>query len=294
MTELITGSNGFVGRHLAAAIAADGGRSVHLDLPDCDLCDLGQVVDLVRQTRPERIFHLAARSSVAQSWQDRDAVFAVNVQGTRNLLSAVAEAAPEARVLLVSTGAVYGGGATATAIPETALPAPANPYAESKAAAEEVGREFLGRGLDVRIARPLGHTGPGQQRGFVVPDLASQVAAVMKGAEPRIKVGNLRVRREFADARDVVRAYRLILDRGEPGGVYNVANNQPRSIAEVADTLLRLAGVTAELVPDPELLRPADESSPRLDTRRLSALGFEYRIPFEKTMADVLTWWAEQ
>jgi len=294
LTDLITGINGFVGRHLAAAISADGGRPVGLDLPTCDLCDLSSVLDLVRQNAPRRIFHLAAMSSMGQSWQEKERVFAVNVQGTRNLLAAVAEAAPEARVLMVSTGAVYGP-ADEKGRKETDALHPKNPYAESKVQAEEAAREFISRGVDVRIARPLGHTGPGQNRGFVVPDFASRIAAIKKGrAEPRIRVGNLKVRREFADARDVVRAYRHILDAGEPGGVYNLATNQPHSIEEVARTLLRLAGVDAELTPDPALMRPADESSPRLDTSRLWALGFAYQIPFEKTLADVLAWWMER
>lgn len=294
MTDLITGINGFVGRHLAAAVTADGGRAVGLDLPVCDLCDFSSVIDFVRRAAPVRVYHLAAMSSMGRSWEDRERVFAVNVQGTRNLLTALAEAAPAARTLLVSTGAVYGPG-SGKIIKETDPLAPGNPYAESKVAAEEVAREFIARGLDVRIARPLGHTGPGQNQGFVVPDLASQIAAIKKGrAEPRLRVGNLKVQREFADVRDVLRAYRAILERGEPGGVYNVATNRPHSIEEVATTLLRLADVTADLTPDPTLLRPADESSPRLDTSRLSALGFAYQIPFEKTLADVLAFWMER
>jgi len=293
LTDLITGINGFVGRHLAAAITADGGRAVGLDLPTCNLCNLSQVMDLVRQASPARVYHFAAMSSMGRSWEDRERVFAVNVQGTRNLLTALAEAAPGARILMVSTGAVYGPGSGV--IKETDPLSPSNPYAESKVQAEQVCQEFIGRGLDVRIARPLGHTGPGQNKGFVVPDLAAQIAAIKKGrSEPRLRVGNLKVQREFADARDVIRAYRTILKRGEPGGVYNVANNQPHSIEEVARTLLRIAGVEADLTPDPALLRPADESSPRLDTSRLLALGFSYQIPFEKTLADVLAWWMEQ
>ena len=293
MTDLITGINGFVGRHLAAAVTADGGRAVGLDLPACDLCDLTQVQDLVRNAAPERIYHLAAISSVGKSWQDRERVIAVNVGGTRNLLQAAMEVAPQARVLIVSTGAVYGAG-SGEVIREDAPLRPANPYAQSKVEAEDAARAFVGRGLDARIVRPLGHTGPGQQRGFVVPDLASQIAAIKKGAVPRIRVGNLKVRREFGDARDVVRAYRLIVEAGKPGGIYNLATNEPHSIEEVARTLLRLAGVDAELVPDPALMRPTDESSPRLDTSRIRALGFAYQIPFEQTLADVLAWWAEQ
>jgi GDP-4-dehydro-6-deoxy-D-mannose reductase len=294
LTTLVTGSDGFVGRHLCALLRDRGETVAGLDLPAIDLLDPGQVNRRVRETAPLRVYHLAAVSSIGQSFLDRDLVFRVNVEGTRNLLAAVAANAPAARVLLVSTGAVYGPG-RGQAFRETDPFRPANPYAESKVQAEQVAREFCERGLDARIARPLGHAGPGQRQGFVVPDLAAQVAAIVLGrSEPRLRAGNLQARREFADARDVVRAYRLILERGEPGAIYNLATNRPFAIAEVADILIRLAGVAATTYSDQALLRPADECSPCLDASRVAGLGFNYDIPLETTLADVLAEWLER
>ena len=296
MTTLVTGSDGFVGRHLRALLHQLGENVAGLDLPDVDLLDPGQVNRRVREVAPVRVYHLAAISSIGQSWQDRDLVFRVNVEGTRNLLAAVAANAPAARVLLVSTGAVYGPARQGCAFSENDEPSPANPYARSKLEAEmEADKFFHAQGLDVRRVRPLGHTGPGQRQGFVVPDLAAQVAAIKLGrSEPRLRAGNLQARREFADARDVVRAYRLILERGSPGAVYNLATNRPFAIAEVAETLIRLAGVAATTFSDPALLRPADECSPGLDASRVAALGFNYTIPLETTLSDVLAEWLER
>jgi GDP-4-dehydro-6-deoxy-D-mannose reductase len=141
----------------------------------------------------------------------------------------------------------------------------------------------------------MGHTGPGQNLGFVTPDLAYQVAAIaLEKAEPVIRVGNLDVAREFADVRDVVRAYWTVMEKGEAGGVYNLSTNRPRTIREVAESLMAAAGVEAELVQDQERVRKVDESSPLLDTSKINALGFKFEIPFSKTMADVVEYWIEK
>jgi GDP-4-dehydro-6-deoxy-D-mannose reductase len=301
MSSLITGMSGFVGGHLAALLLARGETVDPLDDQlrcalgrPIDLRDAAAVAELIECIRPTRVYHLAALSNVGAAWKDPSSTSAVNVDGTRNLLEAVRAQAPAARVLIVSSGAVYGPPPSPAAVfRETDAPRPQNPYAASKLAAERIGAEYVDKyGLDVRRVRPLGHTGPGQRLGFVVPDFASQIAAIAAGsAPPRILVGNLAARREFADVRDVVRAYELIMDAGEPGGTYNLATNETHSIGEVAEALMAAVRVRAELVPDPARLRPADESSPRLDTRRLAALGFRHQFPFAQTMADVMKEW---
>jgi GDP-4-dehydro-6-deoxy-D-mannose reductase len=294
---LITGMGGFVGPHLARLIASRGGQPVpfYFQGRRVDLRDRETVGRAIQEIRPGRVYHLAALSSVGQAWKDPDAVSAVNVDGTRNLLQAISEHTPEARVLMASSGSVYGPGVAGRVFQEDDGLNPQNPYARSKARAEEVCAEYAERGLDVRVVRPLGHTGPGQGLGFVVPDLASQVAAVaLRKTEPIVKAGNLGVEREFADVRDVARAYGMVMEQGASANIYNLATNEPHTIREVALTLLAAAGVEAELISSAALIRKNDESSPRLDVSRIGALGFCFEIPFPKTMAEVLHEWVHK
>ena len=325
MTTLITGMSGFVGTHLARWLKDQDEKVVPLALDGkrVDLREAEQVEQAVAEIKPDRVYHLAAQSSVKKSWVDRELTFAVNLEGTLNLLNALIHHAPKTRLLLISTGAVYGGSSAKEAkeffrkglppeeaerfiafaeigrpVKETDLTCPLNPYAKSKMQAEAAGYSaYLQSGLDARIVRPLGHTGPGQRLGFVVPDLASQVAAIATHEFPPIvRVGRLDISREFADVRDVVRAYHLIMENGEPGEVYNLATNEPHPIEEVAVTLLELAGLRAQIVQEND--RPhnfwPEENSPKLDTQKIEQLGFHFQVPFTQTLSDVLREWIER
>jgi len=298
MTVLITGMDGFVGAHLEAHLRGLGQAPVPLELHGewVDLTDAEKVSHAVHDISPDRVYHLAAAASVSRSFQDAEGIFKVNVLGTRNLLEAVKLHAPSARVLVVSTGEVYGMVKKGhPPLSEDHPPAPANPYAISKLDAEIQCEMFLSQGLDIRRVRPLGHTGPGQSLGFVAPDFASQVAAIKKGRqEPRIKVGNLSTEREFSDVRDVVRAYALIMERGERAGIYNLANNHPVPISRILEKLIEMAQIVAQIEQDRKKIRPSDYSTPQLDSSKVRALGFEYRIPLEKTLRDVLDEWLEK
>jgi GDP-4-dehydro-6-deoxy-D-mannose reductase len=171
-----------------------------------------------------------------------------------------------------------------------------NPYAASKAAAELVGlHAHLGRGLDVIRARPFNHTGPGQLSRYVVPALARQVAVVVKTGGGPIYTGNLQVRRDFADVRDVVKAYRLLVERGDPGQVYNVCTGRSVLLQDVAERLIGLAGTDLVLRVDPARLRPSDVPEMRGDFSRLQkATGWEPLIDLDETLQDVLTYWTSE
>ncbi len=299
MTVLVTGWDGFVGVHLEALLKQNGQTTLPFEEDGklVDLRDADAVNSFVAKIKPDRVYHLAALSNVGQSWKDPDAFFAVNAQGTTNLLEATRRANPHARVLMVSTGAIYGDAAkSGAAMNEDDPTQPQNPYSKSKLAAETACREYYEtHDLDCRVVRPLGHTGPGQTLGFVVPDFASQIANVANGnAPPKMTVGNLDVEREFGDVRDVVRAYHEIMESGAPGQIYNLANNEPHTIKEVATNLMAAAGVEVELVQDPARMRKVDESTLRLDVTKISGLGFKYQIPFATTMADVIKEWIEK
>lgn len=298
MRALVTGISGFAGGHLARLLEARGVEAVPLIFQGqrVDLRDAERVDAAVKDLKPDRVYHLAALASAGRSWQEEKLAREVNVDGTRNLLEALRRRAPEARTLFVSSGSVYGPGSAGRVFREDDELHPPNPYAASKARAEAVCLQFAKEyKLDLRIARPQGHTGPGQRLGFVVPDLASQVAAIAaKKAAPVIKAGNLEVAREFADVRDVVRAYGMIMEQGRKGQVFNLSRNEPHTIREVAEELMRAAGVKAELSQDPALVRKLDESSPMLDVARISALGFRFEVPFSRTVGDVLDEWVSK
>jgi len=307
-TVLVTGVSGFVGPHLARALAAAGARVVGLGLepepPGGVPLDGWHVADLreaealeraVALERPDAVVHLAGQSSAARSFEDPAATFAANVDGTRNLLEAARRGAPAARLLVVGSSEVYGpqpaGGRTAEETPF----APVSPYAASKAEADrlaEAGAQGPGA-LDVVRVRAFSHTGPGQSAVFVVPGFARQIADIEAGrAEPVLRVGNLEVTRDLSDVRDVVRAYVALLERGTRGAAYNVCRGQGVRLTEVASRLVALARVAIRVEIDPARLRPADVPWLVGDPSRIARdTGWSAEIPLERTLADVLEEW---
>ncbi len=293
---LVTGSSGFVGHWMLRHLEARGDDVV--TFPDeLDLRDRDGLAGAVATAAPDGVVHLAAQASVGASWHDGLGTWQVNTLGAVNLLDAVADLASPPRVLLVSSAEVYG------ALRGDELPvsedhpfAPASPYAASKAAAELAGLQaWLGRGVEVIRARPFNHTGPGQRPDFVVPGLARQVAVIALHGGSELSTGNLAVRRDITDVRDVVGAYRDLLVGGEPGGVYNVCRGTSVEIAELARRLLELAGVDVPTVVDPARIRPVDQPDLRGDPRRLTqATGWSPTISIDQTLADVLAYWREQ
>ena len=286
---LVTGSRGFVGPWLMAHL--EGAGDEVLALPEAtDIKDAEGLRTALEVAAPEAICHLAAQANVMRSWEDPVETTLVNVVGALNLCTAAATLEPRPRVLLVSSSEVYGSVGSEIPITEDQPFAPVTPYAASKAAAEMVGlQSWLGRGLDVIRARPFNHTGPGQRTGFVVPDLASQVALAARGQLGRIATGNLEVRRDITDVRDVVRAYRLLLLHGEAGAAYNICRGEPVLISDLLRTLMKLAGTDVPVWADPARARPADVPVQVGDHGRIKALtGWQPEVPLEKTLADVL------
>jgi len=162
-------------------------------------------------------------------------------------------------------------------------------YAAAKAAAEIALRQEGTEGwLDARIARSFNHTGPGQSPTFALPDFARQIHSAPSDAEPlSLRVGDLSVRRDFLDVRDVVRAYRVIFEAGEPGEVYNVASGRPRSLRELVDTLIEVSGRTVEVVPESARMRAIDIPLLAGSAEKLHALGWAPAVPIERTLRDL-------
>lgn len=299
---LVTGASGFVGVHLARALA-EAGRDVHgagTEPPPpgfpfaawhkADVRDGPRLAAAIEAAGPEAIVHLAGQSSAARSFTDPEETFRVNAVGTWNLLQAVARAAPRARVLAVGSGEVYGPQPEGTRADERTLFRPVSPYALSKAAADAYAAEASRRGLDVVRTRSFGHTGPGQAPRFAVPSWAHQIAAIEAGAaEPVLRVGNLDVTRDLTDVRDVVRAYLALLDRGRAGAAYNVCRGEGVRLDEVLEALRGRARVAVRVERDPARMRPAD--LPHLvgdPTAIHEATGWRAEIELERTLDDVL------
>ena len=290
MRVLVTGSRGFVGSWLVRHLKECGDEV--LELPsELDVRDREGLAAVLKQASPEAVCHLAAQANVARAWADPVRTFAVNAGGTLHLCLAAEAQEPRPRVLLVSSSEVYGR------VSENRMPvredepfAPVNPYAASKAAAEMVGiQSWLGKGLEVVRARPFNHTGPGQLEGFVVPDFAKQVARAARGEQDAVLTGDISVRRDLTDVRDVVRAYRLLLLHGEPGEVYNVCRGEAVGIDDVLRRLMQLAGVDVPVRPDEARFRPADVPVHLGDPSRLVArTGWRPEVPLEQTLAEVL------
>jgi GDP-4-dehydro-6-deoxy-D-mannose reductase len=284
----ITGAAGFVGRRLSAALTAAGHTVIGVDR-DVEITEAAAVAQSLAAARADAIVHLAALSSSAGALRAPEVAARVNYCGTRAVLEAARRHAPAARVLLVTSGEVYGNGGAGTAPFRESDPlAPLTPYARSKACADLLGAHYADRGLDVVRVRPFNHTGPGQSPDFVAPAFARQVAAVAAGrGEARLAVGNLASVRDFLDADDVIDAYQRLLDRRAPAGAYNVASGVGYRIGELLDMLIAIAGIRCEIVVDPARVRPTDSAVG--DAGRLrAATGWEPRIPLRETLSRLL------
>jgi GDP-4-dehydro-6-deoxy-D-mannose reductase len=294
--SLITGGRGFVGHWLADHLREQGDQVFSID-QEVDVTNPTALLAAVSDAAPDAIYHLAALTHVGQSWDEPLRVLEVNVIGTAALLAAARECGTDPRILVTSSAEVYGAVTDPALLPltESSVTAPLTPYAASKLAAEAlVAQAFLGHRQRVITVRPFNHIGPGQSPNFAVPALAKRIVEADKLKASTIPVGNLSARRDFTDVRDVVRAYRLLVESGEAGVVYNVCSGHDVSIREIADGLLALAGTELEFETDPSLVRPVEVPVLRGDPGRLSAAtGWEPEIPLDQTLADVLAYWRE-
>ena len=297
MRSLITGGRGFVGHWLADHLRDLGDEVVAIDR-EVEITDPAALLAAMSSAAPDAIYHLAAMTHVGESWEEPLQVLEVNIIGTAAVLAAARQCGTDPKVLITSSAEVYGAVTDPGRLPlhEGSSTAPLTPYAASKLAAEAVvAQSHLGYGQHVITVRPFNHIGPGQIPNFAVPALAKRIVDADRRGAATIPVGNLSARRDFTDVRDVVRAYRLLIERGRPGEVYNVCSGRDVSIREIADGLLSLAGTTLEFEVDPTLVRPVEVPVLRGDPARLmDATGWKPEIPLDQTLADVLAYWRLQ
>jgi len=296
MRDLVTGAAGFVGRHLAAELKNAGHETVLSDvrahcpeIRSADLRDPEALCNLVCKSKPDACVHLGGIAFVPVGWENPELVMHVNLIGTIHLLEAFRLHAPAARLLVVTSSEVYGRKPADTPLTEDAPFAPSNPYGVAKAGADLTALLYAKRyGMPVMTARPDNHTGPGQSPQFVATAFAQQLLDIRKGkAASCIKVGNLDSIRNFTDARDVARAYRLIIEKGHAGCAYNIASGNMAKIRSILEMLCEIAEVQPDIIVDPDRFRPAD-ALPALDTARLREhTGWSPKTPLRTTLSDI-------
>ncbi len=296
---MLTGGGGFVGRWLGQELRAHGHEVVAPERAELDVADRDQVGTALREHRPEAVVHLAAVAYAPDAGADPESALAINLGGTINLLEAIRVAPERPVVLITGSSEVYGTPRPADLpLTEDAPLAPHDTYAFSKVAQEAVAIAYAQRhDLTAVATRSFNHSGPGQRPVFVLPALAGRVAAVRYGEATSVLVGNLDVRRDFTDVRDVVRAYRLILEQmrtgkaGQGGLVLNVCSGRSLAIRDLLERLCRLAGVSPEIVPDVRFIRPTDAPEIRGDASALRRLtGWTVERSADHMVADV---WAD-
>ena len=310
MRVLVTGGTGFVGRHLVQLLArhrhtvfatyltAPADALPSAELLGCDMRNPDQVLRTVRLAQPQQVYHLAGLSSVTKSFAEARQVWEANVFAAMNLLDALRETAPKARILLVGSGQCYGRVARdRLPITEDEPAAPENPYAASKAAADLLGLQFFHScELNVVRARPFNHTGPGQSPDFVCSNLARQVAEISAGLRPpKLCLGNLRVERDFSDVRDVVRAYELLLRHGQAGQAYNVASGRGVAISAVVRILQSFCPVRFKVEVERSRVRAGEVDRLFGSNRKLRrTTGWKPEYPLSRTLRDLYSHWYRQ
>jgi GDP-4-dehydro-6-deoxy-D-mannose reductase len=263
----------------------------------CDLRRGDQVRVLVRDVRPQQVYHLGAMSSVQDSFESARLVHESNFCGTFNLLDALGTAQTSPRVLLVSSGHSYGPVKRShLPIRETEALNPDSPYGVSKAAADMLGSQFFrNHGLRVIRARPFNHTGPGQSPHFVCSDFAKQFAAIELEMEPPIvRVGNIGAQRDFSDVRDVVRAYVMLINKGTPGEAYNVGSGRAVSLRQILAILQSLCSRKVQIEVEKRRLRRGETTVSFCSIRKLKQVtGWHPKFDLRDTLRDLYLYWKE-
>lgn len=308
MKILVTGAAGFVGDYLVDSLATRGHKvfagvttsgsiigKFGVEEIMLDILNKNNIKSVLEYANPDVIVHLAAQSNVQLSWGNPSNTLETNVVGTANIIEVVSVVSQKTKIISIGSSEEYGLTAKDyDSLTETLPCNPQNPYAISKYAAGQATLQ-LGKKHNINTVhvRAFNHFGPGQKRGFVVSDFASQISEIELGKkEPVIKVGNLEASRDFTDVRDIVDSYCLIIENETKSGIYNVSSGVGRKISEILETLLENSKLSIEVVVDKEKFRPVEVKEFVGNNQKIrDNLNWLPKREFKESIKDTLNWW---
>lgn len=306
---LVTGGTGFAGTHLIEELLSQGYQNIYATTyskPDSsaqllppesyirtDLTSVEATRALFSQVRPDWVFHLASFAYVGKSFEKAQELFSNNIMLQLNVLEAVREFVPSARILTIGSAEEYGMvPANSGPIDETTLLNPVNPYAVSKVTQDLLAGSYaLTYKLQIIRARPFNHIGTGQTLDFAIPSFARQIVAVERGVQSAIRVGTLSAVRDFSSVQDMVRAYILLLEKGVVGEIYNIGSGTGVQIQTILEKMISYARTEIKIVTDPDKVRPLDAPGLIADNGKIRALGWQAVVPIETELQQVLEEW---
>lgn len=306
---LITGGTGFAGTHLVEYLLSQKERNIHVtshsgrdnflgdlipneNIHKLDLSNQKEVEDLIKNLQPDHVYHLASISTVENSFEKMREIMQNNIDLQINVLDAIKKFSKESKVLVITSAEQYKK--SEEKLSETSAIEPNNPYAVSKATQDMLAYVYSVLGLKIIRARPFNHIGERQKTNFAVPAFASQIAKIEKNQQDILKVGNLEAIRDFTDVKDMVRAYHLLMTKGEIGEVYNIGSGFGIKVKDVLEKLTRMAKVKIQVVEDPARMRPVDNHFIVADNSKIVALGWHPTIPIDQTLTRTLNYFRSQ
>lgn len=311
MKSFITGINGFAGSYLAEILLKQGhtvygliqpGTSYSniekiknkLQLWESDLLDQRCLAEIFKGVCPDNVFHLAGISSVKQSFDQPVNSFFINTLGGIHILEIMRNTISSAKLIIVSSGQVYGDGKDEMFNEETSIN-PKSPYAASKASLELIAKVYVSSfGLKVIIARPFSHIGPRQSEIFFVPTIVKQIVKIENGlVAPIILTGDLNLSRDYTDVRDMAAAYNLLIEKGRPGEIYNICSGNKYLLRYLVEIMIGFSKNNKIVInTDPLKLRRADIHEGNYNNEKIKAeTGWEPKIDIRITLRDTLDYW---
>ncbi len=317
MRALITGIGGFAGSHLADYIAGSTESEIFGVLRDSEKGDnlsqieekvtlsTGEITDfqsiftIIKQVKPDVIFHVAGQAFVPSSFQHAADTFKTNVIGTINIFEAVKAAEISPRIIVVTSGEIYG---ETFGLPglhtEQSIPQPVNPYAASKTSMDYIAQTYKKyEGLNIVIARPFNHTGPRQRPNFVCSSIAKQIVTIQKTKAPKIlSVGNIKARRDFTDVRDIAKGYWMLSQiDNKHNYIFNLCSGRIFAIEDIIHLFEEIVGEKFELNVEPKRLRGYDIQLLAGSANAMNhSVGWKAEIPFKKTLTELIEYWNQQ
>jgi GDP-4-dehydro-6-deoxy-D-mannose reductase len=310
-TILVTGGTGFAGTHLIEALLAKGYANIHathfgqaaqtfsdsaqVHFHQLDLTDRNATISLFQTLRPTQIYHLASFAAVGKSFEQAEPLLKNNTILQLNVLEAIRQHTPAARLLSIGSAEEYGTVAVQHELDEQTPFNPVNPYAVSKVTQEMLSLAYLtSYQLQIVRARPFNHIGEKQSPEFVIPAFVSQIVKIERGEQDVLKVGNLSAVRDFTDVKDMVQAYITLMENGQVGQVYNIGTGKGWQISEVLEKLLVLSTTKITVEQDPTRMRPSDVPYFVANNSRIKQLGWNPTIPIEETLQRILLDWRQR